>query len=574
MIQQIGTASGVSEVPVFYVPAPSQPVNAAAAFLNAFMGTRNPWATELFYRRLTAMDPNERAKALLRARQLENEAEQTRANERNVSLQAGNSLAEALLRSLDNSADNQTTADIEGAKIESAQFLAQTALPEDPNQKALVVEIQNQMTAATAAMNKGDVAAADEALNAANAKMTQVLASTANNPQKAAIYNAVSQASRGLQTTSAIQQEVLSRLGVPDLAPPTPPRTPGAGRVDIGGFVEQMDALGIPLGGGGSVRVGERTTGPVPEAAPVPDGAAPRLQPVPGRFRGTPGSQAEEDFYLAPQTPTSAPAAEPAPATARAVGDGLSEFARYVDGLFADPDAGLGKVGDPIFRRERRGDRRSREATEEFIRQAAPGASSDLRLALQGVPPGPTAGRQIRKDRAAIAGEYADLVRANVAQAGTQVGLLPGESESPTPPPPTPPPPTGPATKPTLRERMASLVPRKEPTREAVRALPVAEREAMSATSTRAAAKEAGFRGSDAREVARVGRLAAVSAAERAAEEKRLADRAALEGEVMGELFVEPVRESQARQNADAEALRLMAEERARKKADADVYAR
>jgi len=377
--QQVGQANAAADIPVFYAPPPGEPENAAASFLSNFMRVRNPWATDLFRARLKALDPNEKAKLLLAAKNADNDAKRAALNAANVAAQTNASLYKAILAAKVQEQATQAKLSIANLESGTERFLAETALQEDTGQKQIAKSVLELLQVG---VDSGTPEGLAHASRLAKARLED-LPGNLTASQRRAVERVVHAGAANLQGVQSDEQvrQIRTDIGTTN-APIDAPEGAGVADINFGDLAT--------------------TTQQVAPIASQPDSASVRTstrQTVPGA-EGTP-------------TPTAAPGGAPfvptavAPATQGAF---LDSFERSLQG----PSA-LGEVGAPVFTKP---DPRV-DALNSFGQQADAGGISTFLQALEGTKRGPFPGvraaKQAKREAAIAQGALDEPLDAEIS---------------------------------------------------------------------------------------------------------------------------------------------------------------
>lgn len=340
MAQVITPGQFQSERPVYYVAPPTGP-NIAAAFWHGFHQTRSPWASDLFKRRLDAMDPNQRASAMGQAlnsmRQVLAEYMDvyTSGLENNLDrekIAANIKIAERKAQATESAAITSAQARIGAANIQLAGQREQSALIPD----TVRPEIDRDMATIKQASETGDIGTIKRSV----AGMADLILGSGTGTQLA-INNQFAEIIRTMRADgapNAVIADMESFMKTEAKGDPGATGPRGFLDVPVGARGESIVTPGVeqvleglPTAVSGRVSATQRRTTPVPVAPP--------------------------GFPPSPQaaiSPAAAPGGAPLPAVAGVpatpVDEAIRSLAQRLAGAFEGPPA-IGRIGDPIFTR-------------------------------------------------------------------------------------------------------------------------------------------------------------------------------------------------------------------------------
>lgn len=412
---QIAPSANATAVPVLYVPPPTVEHNAFAAFWAGFLQARTPWATELFRRRLDAMDPSRRAEAALRARQQDLEAMKTLAQLERVGVESNDRrmriLADLTIAEMRNETERAglgvraQEANLDAAVQQGKRVDVQTSAG-----RRIRDDARRRIETGARLLAEGDIAQGRAALQGAAGQLQQELATVPDATERDAIENEIARALESASTALGAGADTFLEFSrqlfgvgestpTPELPPVEVPSTSGRG-VFGGAVGERLEGmLDQPQG---SVSATRETRQTVPQVAPGgptgrmdPDFPAERRQP--DNPAGDPDlpSPPEQPDRLGPRAPDLPPGVLEPDAEPADPRDALLGPSPVASGAASPPqpfssissesivegfeDPAIGKIGEPIVTRETRADRRARE----IVGALGPEGAADLGVAAE-----------------------------------------------------------------------------------------------------------------------------------------------------------------------------------------------
>ncbi len=330
-----------ADTPVFYSPPPTNEVNIFAAWMTGFLNTRNEWAMEVFRARLAALDPTEKAKLMLKAQKLEDDARAKILNAQVTAAQTKGSMARAVLTAAVAISKQRTDASMKNATISGALAGRATSFTSDQG-KILREEIgiAVQELAKLTAISK-ETGNQQDLLDARAAHKAVRLILSRDAPGKLDILeqSLLDREVRIQMQNSMPAEDAKEWISQLPLGPDLKVEVQRAGTPGIGGVLSELQGALEGAGlAGPDITTSTRTStrGPVaPIALPQENitGGAQRALPQPQTVSGVAPTTA--------QGPSAGGLTLP-PSSGQAITTRL-------ENLFRDEGSKLGEIGDPIF---------------------------------------------------------------------------------------------------------------------------------------------------------------------------------------------------------------------------------